>query len=38
MSDIAVNVAVIDENKILLIQRDGFETWILPSSGIEVGH
>ena len=37
MSGIAVNVAVIQDNKILLTQRDDFETWILPGGGIENG-
>jgi 8-oxo-dGTP diphosphatase len=35
MSALAVNVAVIHENKILLTQREDFETWILPSGGVE---
>ncbi len=34
---LAVNVAVIHENKILLTQREDFETWILPSGGVEEG-
>lgn len=37
MSNLAVNVAVIDEGKILLTQREDFETWILPSGGVEEG-
>jgi ADP-ribose pyrophosphatase YjhB (NUDIX family) len=37
MSGLAVNVAVIHENKILLTQREDFETWILPSGGVEDG-
>ena len=37
MAGLAVNVAVIHENKILLTQRDDFETWILPSGGVEDG-
>lgn len=32
-----VNVAVIDEGKILLTQRQDFETWILPGGGVEEG-
>ena len=32
---LAVNVAVLHENKILLTQREDFETWILPSGGVE---
>ena len=35
MKEIAVNVAVIQSNKILLTQRDDFETWILPGGGVE---
>jgi len=35
MPGIAVNVAVIKEEKILLTKRDDFETWILPSGGVE---
>ena len=37
MPGLAVNVAVIHENKILLTQREDFETWILPSGGVEEG-
>ncbi len=37
MVGLAVNVAVIYEGKILLTQRDDFETWILPSGGVEDG-
>lgn len=37
MPAIAVNVAVLHENKILLTQRDDFETWILPGGGVEEG-
>jgi ADP-ribose pyrophosphatase YjhB (NUDIX family) len=37
MKEIAVNVAVLRENKILLTQRDDFETWILPGGGVEFG-
>jgi ADP-ribose pyrophosphatase YjhB (NUDIX family) len=37
MAGIAVNVAVIREGKILLTKRDDFETWILPSGGVEDG-
>lgn len=37
MSGLAVNVAVIHENKILLTKREDFETWILPSGGVENG-
>ena len=35
MPGLAVNVAVIHEDKILLTQREDFETWILPSGGVE---
>ncbi|MFN8411155.1 MAG: NUDIX domain-containing protein [Anaerolineales bacterium] len=35
MPGLAVNVAVIDQNKILLTKREDFETWILPSGGVE---
>jgi len=37
MSMIAVNVAVLHDNKILLTKRDDFETWILPGGGVEDG-
>lgn len=37
MSNLAVNVAVIHEGKILLTQREDFETWILPGGGVEDG-
>jgi ADP-ribose pyrophosphatase YjhB (NUDIX family) len=37
MPGLAVNVAVIHENRILLTQREDFETWILPSGGVEEG-
>ncbi|MBI3170411.1 MAG: NUDIX domain-containing protein [Chloroflexi bacterium] len=37
MAGLAVNVAVIHESKILLTQREDFETWILPSGGVEDG-
>lgn len=37
MPGIAVNVAVIHEGKILLTKREDFETWILPSGGVEEG-
>lgn len=35
MSNLAVNIAVIHEGKILLTQREDFETWILPGGGVE---
>ena len=37
MAGLAVNVAVMHEGKILLTQREDFETWILPSGGVEDG-
>jgi ADP-ribose pyrophosphatase YjhB (NUDIX family) len=37
MSNLAVNVAVIHEGKLLLTKREDFETWILPSGGVEAG-
>lgn len=37
MPNLAVNVAVIHEGKILLTQREDFETWVLPSGGVEEG-
>ena len=37
MSNLAVNAAVLQNNKILLTQRDDFETWILPGGGVEEG-
>ena len=37
MPNLAVNVAVIHEGKILLTRREDFETWVLPSGGIEDG-
>lgn len=37
MAEIAVNVAVVHEGKILLTKREDFETWILPSGGVEDG-
>lgn len=37
MPNLAVNVAVIDEGKILLTKREDSEAWILPSGGVEEG-
>ena len=37
MSGLAVNVAVLQDDKILLTQRDDFETWILPGGSVEHG-
>jgi 8-oxo-dGTP diphosphatase len=35
MPNVAVNVAVIHEGKILLTRREDFEVWCLPSGGVE---
>lgn len=35
MTGLAVNVAVFHEGRLLLTQREDFETWILPSGGVE---
>ena len=37
MTNLAVNVAVIHDGKILLTKREDLETWILPSGGVEDG-
>jgi ADP-ribose pyrophosphatase YjhB (NUDIX family) len=37
MPNLAVNIAVIHDGKILLTKREDFETWILPSGGVEEG-
>ena len=37
MAGLAVNIAVMQDGKILLTQREDFETWILPSGGVEDG-
>lgn len=37
MANVAVNVAVIYEGKILLTRREDFEVWCLPSGGVEEG-
>ena len=37
MANLAVNVAVVQEGKILLTQREDFETWCLPSGGVNDG-
>ena len=37
MSNLAVNVAVLQEGKILLTQREDFGTWVLPSGAVEDG-
>ena len=37
MTNLAVNVAVIHQGKILLTQREDSELWILPSGGVEEG-
>lgn len=37
MTSVAVNIAVMQEGKILLAQREDFETWVLPSGRVEEG-
>jgi ADP-ribose pyrophosphatase YjhB (NUDIX family) len=37
VTNLAVNVAVLHNGKILLTKREDFETWILPSGGVEDG-
>ena len=37
MPTLAVNIAVMQDGRILLTQRDDFETWILPGGGVEDG-
>lgn len=37
MANLAVNVAVMQDGKILLTKREDFETWCLPSGGVEEG-
>ena len=37
MPNVAVNVAVIHQEKILLTKRDDFHVWCLPSGGVEEG-
>jgi ADP-ribose pyrophosphatase YjhB (NUDIX family) len=37
MTCLVVNVAVIQNDRILLTQREDLETWILPSGGVEDG-
>ena len=37
MSNVSVNVAVMQEEMILLTQREDFETWVLPSGRVEEG-
>jgi ADP-ribose pyrophosphatase YjhB (NUDIX family) len=37
MPAITVNVAVIDQDKILLAKREDFEIWCLPSGAVEEG-
>ncbi len=37
MSTVAVGVAVIQNGKILLTQREDFETWVMPSGRVEEG-
>lgn len=37
MANLAVNIAVIQDGKILLTKQEDFDTWILPSGGVEDG-
>ena len=37
MPNVSVNVAVMQDGKILLTQREDFETWVLPSGRVEEG-
>lgn len=37
MPGVSVNVAVMNDGKILLTQREDFETWVLPSGRVEEG-
>ena len=37
MPNVAVNIAVIHDGKILLTKRDDFQVWCLPSGGVEEG-
>jgi ADP-ribose pyrophosphatase YjhB (NUDIX family) len=37
MFTVSVNVAVLQDGKILLTQREDFETWVLPSGRVEEG-
>ena len=37
MANVAVNVAVIHDGKILLTKREDFEVWCMPSGGVEDG-
>jgi ADP-ribose pyrophosphatase YjhB (NUDIX family) len=37
MPSVSVNVAVMQDGKILLAQREDFETWVLPSGRVEEG-
>ena len=37
MSSVSVNVAVMQDGKILLTQREDFQTWVLPSGRVEEG-
>ena len=37
MPNVAVNVAVLHEEKILLTKRDDFHVWCLPSGGVDEG-
>ena len=37
MTSVSVNVAILQDGKILLTQREDFETWVLPSGRVEEG-
>ena len=37
MPSVSVNVAVMQDGKIMLTQREDFETWVLPSGRVEEG-
>lgn len=37
MASLGVNVAIIENGKILLTQREDFEYWVLPGGGVEAG-
>lgn len=37
MPDLGVNIAIIDQGKILLTKREDFEVWCLPGGGLDPG-
>ncbi|MBN1668904.1 MAG: NUDIX hydrolase, partial [Anaerolineales bacterium] len=37
MASMGVNVAIIENGKVLLTQREDFEYWVLPGGGAEAG-